>query len=120
MIEDKKAVDEVEEIAALEGLDLIAVGAHDISMALGVPGIPSCDVTRKAIEDVALRVKKVGKARMSISLNHAASGFYAWDVERLRNLGAAYFKLCPDGPARLLAAFRQQVSEVQEQLARLY
>ena len=116
MIEDKKAIDEVEDMASIEGLDLIAVGAHDIATVLGVPGIPSSDVTRRTIEDIALRVKKVGKAKMSISLNHVATGFYLQDVDRLKGLGAAYFKLCPDGPARLLALFRQQVKEVHEQL----
>jgi 2-keto-3-deoxy-L-rhamnonate aldolase RhmA len=119
MIEDKKGLDEVEEIASIEGLDLICVGAHDISMALGVAGVPSSDVTRKTIEDVALRVKKVGKAKMSISVYHASTGWDSKDVGKLKSLGAAYLKICPDAPARLLAGFRQHVKEVQEQLGQL-
>ncbi|MEW6333111.1 MAG: aldolase/citrate lyase family protein [Thermodesulfobacteriota bacterium] len=118
MIEDKKAIDDVEEMASIEGLDLITVGAHDISMALGVPGVPSADTTRKTMEDIALRVKRVGKAKMSISLYHPASGWDVKDIGKLKSMGVACFKLCPDGPARLLAAYRQQVREVREELGK--
>ena len=36
MVEDMKAIDQLEKIASIEGLDLIAIGPSDLSQALGV------------------------------------------------------------------------------------
>ncbi len=41
MIEDLKALDEIDEIASIKGVDMIAVGPADMSRALGVGGQPN-------------------------------------------------------------------------------
>jgi 4-hydroxy-2-oxoheptanedioate aldolase len=41
MIEDMAAVDRIDEIAAVEGVDLLAVGPSDLSRSLGVSGSPT-------------------------------------------------------------------------------
>lgn len=38
MIETKDAVENVDEIAAVEGVDVLLVGSNDLSIELGVPG----------------------------------------------------------------------------------
>jgi 2-keto-3-deoxy-L-rhamnonate aldolase RhmA len=40
MIEDMEAVEQIEEIAAVDGVDLLAVGPSDLSRSLGVSGHP--------------------------------------------------------------------------------
>src|ERR1700694_5157059 len=40
MIEDMEAVERIDEIAAVEGVDLLAVGPSDLSRSLGVSGQP--------------------------------------------------------------------------------
>ncbi|QLH14177.1 aldolase [Paracoccus pantotrophus] len=53
MIESRKALDAVEEIAAVEGVDMLLVGANDLSNALDLPGqLDHLDV-RAAFQRVA-------------------------------------------------------------------
>jgi 2-keto-3-deoxy-L-rhamnonate aldolase RhmA len=40
MIEDMAAVEQIDEIAGVEGVDLLAVGPSDLSRSLGVSGQP--------------------------------------------------------------------------------
>ena len=41
MIEDQQALDQLEDIAQVEGVDLIVVGPSDMSRTLGVTGTPN-------------------------------------------------------------------------------
>ncbi len=53
MMESLAALDAVEEIAAVEGLDMILVGAHDLCNAMGLPGQHDHPKVRAAFERVA-------------------------------------------------------------------
>jgi len=61
-IEDPEAVEQVEDIAAIDGVDALFVGPGDLSQALGVPGQMEHPEILKAIERVALACKKHGRA----------------------------------------------------------
>ena len=61
MIEDKEAVDEVEQIAALDGIDLILVGPGDLAQSYGVIGEMKHPIINEAIDKVATASKKHGK-----------------------------------------------------------
>jgi 4-hydroxy-2-oxoheptanedioate aldolase len=50
-IEDKEAIDHIEEMAAVDGVDIIFIGPADLSQSLGIPG----DIKNKAITDVIKR-----------------------------------------------------------------
>ena len=60
-IEDKEAVDRIDEIVAVDGFDLLFVGPGDLSLSYGVPLQFDHPVLQKAIERVAEAVKKAGK-----------------------------------------------------------
>lgn len=60
-IEDKEALDELDEIAAVEGIDAFFVGPGDLSASLGVYGEPNSPVLEEAIQKVATAAKKYGK-----------------------------------------------------------
>jgi 2-keto-3-deoxy-L-rhamnonate aldolase RhmA len=60
-IESPQAVDRVEAIAAVEGVDMLFVGPHDLSAQMGFPGQPDHPEVRAAVDRVARAVKTEGK-----------------------------------------------------------
>ena len=48
MIESRSGLDAVEEIAAVDGIDILLIGANDLSAALGVPGQIAHDLVHQA------------------------------------------------------------------------
>ena len=58
MIEDMVAVERIDEIAAVEGVDLLAVGPSDLSRSLGVSGQPDHPKLVAAIDRVREAVKR--------------------------------------------------------------
>ena len=73
MIEDMAAVDRIEEIAAVKGVDLLAVGPSDLSRSLGVSGQPDHPRLVAAINRVREAVERgAAGARLALPLNHAA------------------------------------------------
>lgn len=60
-IEDKEAVDAIDEIAAVPGFDLLFVGPGDLSLSLGVPLQFRHPSMEEAFDKVAAAAKKHGK-----------------------------------------------------------
>lgn len=111
MVEDMEAVRQIEEIASVEGVDLISVGPTDLAQALGVSdtGDP---LYQRTIEEISLGIKKVGKAKMAFPLNLPG---YPVDVAELKRLGVAYANCGPADVLRLLSSYQQQVEEIRAQ-----
>ncbi len=61
-IETAEALATVEEIAALDGVDVLFVGPRDLSLALGVPGDLAAPVYLQALERVLAAAQEHGKA----------------------------------------------------------
>lgn len=61
-IEDKKAVDNVDSIAAIEEIDVLFIGHVDLSQSYGVVGELDHPLIQKAIEKVAFACKKYKKS----------------------------------------------------------
>lgn len=61
MMESQEAVDNVNEIAAVEGVDVIMVGTNDLSIELGVPGQWDSPVFLRAIEAISTAARRHGK-----------------------------------------------------------
>jgi 2-keto-3-deoxy-L-rhamnonate aldolase RhmA len=112
MVEDAKAVRELEGIASLDGLDLVAIGPSDLSQALGVSGSGDPKL-RAAIEDIAGMLKRIGKARMTFPLQAPA---YPLGVADLQRLGVAYTNCNPADVDRLLRSYQQQVRDIRAQI----
>lgn len=112
MVEDMEAVEQLEEIASIDGLDLIAIGPSDLAQSLGASGAQ--DIRLKAtIEQIALTLKKVGKARMTFPVNNAT---FPLGITELKRLGVAYTNINPTDVDRLLNSYRQQIQEIRAQL----
>ncbi|GIT42421.1 MAG: hypothetical protein Ct9H300mP11_03570 [Chloroflexota bacterium] len=61
MTEDTQSLSDIADIAAVDGVDLIALGPTDISTALGMPD-PADPKLKQTFEELAAKVKAVGKA----------------------------------------------------------
>ncbi|MBK17236.1 MAG: aldolase [Rhodospirillaceae bacterium] len=61
MIETEKGVSNAEEIANVEGVDMVMVGTADLSAVVGKPGSLNCPEVRDACERVAAACMNAGK-----------------------------------------------------------
>src|SRR5216683_6770295 len=107
MIEDMEAVERIDEIAAVEGVDLLAVGPSDLSRSLGVTGQPDHPRLVAAIDRVREAVRNGAGARLALPLNHAA---FPRNAAQLKELGAGYSNCAPTPEARLLRSMQDQAT----------
>lgn len=61
-VETKQALDNIEEICAVEGVDGVFVGPADLHASLGYPGETGNPAVVPMIEDAIRRIRKAGKA----------------------------------------------------------
>ena len=61
MIESAEALAEVDEIAAVEGVDLLLIGTNDLCSSLGIPGQLDHDKVRDAYAKAIQTCRKYGK-----------------------------------------------------------
>mmetsp|Transcript_34226 Transcript_34226/g.91346 ORF Transcript_34226/g.91346 Transcript_34226/m.91346 type:complete len:309 (-) Transcript_34226:25-951(-) len=69
-IETMEAHRNIEEIAAVDGVDALFIGPSDLSASMGHIGNPGHPEVRAAIEDALARIAKTGKASGFLSANH--------------------------------------------------
>ena len=108
MAEDEKALSEVEDIASLDGVDLVALGPTDLSQTLGVHD-PTDPRLRATVNEIAKRVRQIGKAKLAIPMNHAALPLGPQD---LLELGVGYTHIAPSPLEILLRAMRESAQQV--------
>lgn len=61
-VETREALDHLEEIAAVDGIDGVFIGPTDLSASLGHPGEPNHPEVRRAIDDAIRCIRAQGKA----------------------------------------------------------
>jgi 4-hydroxy-2-oxoheptanedioate aldolase len=109
-IESVAALDEVEQIAAVDGVDLIGIGPNDLSAALGVFGRPDSPVLAAAVDRVVRAARSGGKRRLSMSTGHPS---FPVTPDELVELDVAFVPCQPFPERRLLQSFSQQVRELR-------
>ena len=98
-VESELALDAVEQVAALDGVDVLFVGPTDLSHALGVPGDIKSAEYRRAVERVGRAAADRGKA----------AGVLLWTIDDLppyRDAGYTVLAVGSDGSAIAAAARR--------------
>lgn len=107
MIESLEGLEAVEEIAAVAGIDILLVGANDLSSALGVPGLMDHELVRNAYRRVLNACLANGKA-----LGVGGIGGRPDLINELVTLGARYVSTGNDISFLTAAAMqkRQQFS----------
>jgi len=61
MIESQTALDRVDEIAAVDGIDVLMIGANDLTADLGVPGDYSSPIAKSAFQRVTAAAESAGR-----------------------------------------------------------
>jgi len=114
MTEDKKGLAEIAEIAAVDGVDLIALGPTDISAALGFTD-PADLKLKQTFDELAAKVKAVGKAGVYIPVNHASCRFTPQD---LIEMGVNYTSVAPAPQTIVLNALKASAQNIREEAAK--
>lgn len=114
MIEDLPALDEIEAIAAVPGIDLIAVGPSDLSQALGVAAESDHPKLVAAIEKVRQALAKGAGAKLALPMNHSSC---PRNAVQLREMGVGYSNCAPGSEVRLMRSMSEQVAGIRQALA---
>ena len=109
MTEDQRGLDEIEQIAAVDGVDVISLGPTDISTALGMTD-PNDPRLRRTFTDLAARINAVGKAKVYIPVNHSALRLSPQD---LLAMGVNYTSVAPAPPTIVLNALRESAARIR-------
>lgn len=88
MIEDPEALDVIDQIVAIDGLDGVFIGRGDLSVALGAPS-PDSEPVQAATEKIAKAAIAAGKP-VCVMVGSVA------DTERFRPLGVTSFIVASD------------------------
>jgi 2-keto-3-deoxy-L-rhamnonate aldolase RhmA len=108
MIETPEAVENADEIAAVDGIDVVHIGASDLSTEMGIPGQYSSERMRAAFEKVAGAARRHGKA-MGVGGVRQDFEFQSWLIQ----LGMRYLTGGSD-IAYILSAGRADVKQLRE------
>lgn len=104
MVEGANALSDLEQIAALDGLDLLFIGPYDLSQSLGFPGQISRPEVVGAIEHAATVATRHGRVL----------GLYVDDVKtaiRYRGLGVRFIGMANDADV-LRQAFATKIDQL--------
>ncbi|KAL3459100.1 Pyruvate/Phosphoenolpyruvate kinase-like domain-containing protein [Aspergillus heterothallicus] len=82
MIETAESIGNVDEIAGVDGVDVLLIGSNDLSIELGVPGQFESEVFRSALGKVSRSVKKHGKI-MGLAGIYGVQAIHEWAVHEL-------------------------------------
>jgi 4-hydroxy-2-oxoheptanedioate aldolase len=97
-VEDVQAVDRIEELAAVDGLDLVEIGREDLSTSMGLPLQVRHDQIMKAIERVATVCRTHGVA---VGVNCSSMD----DARELLDAGVTCFSYLSDQRILLTAYY---------------
>ena len=89
MIEKKEAVDNLEEILSVKGIDMVQFGPSDYSLSLGIPG-------QKSHQDVKEAEIKVIKTALKMGIRPRAEVKNLENIQRYIDLGVRDFSISTD------------------------
>jgi 4-hydroxy-2-oxoheptanedioate aldolase len=88
LIESKSGLDHLDEISAVDGIDIVMFGPTDLAAQLGQVGEPKVPQVVVAIEDGIKRVREVGRVAGIVSSEA--------DIEHYAALGVTMFIVSSD------------------------
>ena len=111
LTEDLRGINDIEAIAALDGVDLISLGPTDLSAALGITD-PQDPRLRQTFAELAAKVNRIGKAKVYLPVYHPA--FYVTPKD-LMQMGVNYTSVAPPPPTIVLNALRESARRIREE-----
>jgi 2-keto-3-deoxy-L-rhamnonate aldolase RhmA len=112
MVEDESTIGQLADIAATEGVDMIAIGPSDLAQSMGITDAQNPRLLQ-TIESMAQTIRSVGKAKLSLPIGNQT---YSFSVADLKRLGVAYSNCNPADVSRLLSSYQQQMKELRSLL----
>ena len=109
LIEEATALDDIEAIANVDGLDVCFVAPSDLSSSMGYVGTRNHPEVGKAVRRVADTVRRVGRAKFGIPAFHGA---FELDCQAIVDLGGRLISVGQDA-GTLLAGFRGHVARTR-------
>jgi len=106
--ESRKAIENIDAIAATEGVDVVFIGPADLSADMGYPGQPDAPEVVTAIEYAVSRILAAGKAVGTITFNPDQIGYY-------KALGVTFLGVGGD-VATFASSVRALARHAQEQI----
>jgi 2-keto-3-deoxy-L-rhamnonate aldolase RhmA len=106
VVEDTSGLENIEEIAATPGIDVLFIGTSDLSFSLGLRGEQNHPKLNRAIEKIVAAAKKHGKFL-------GRPGLTPGDIKRFQKQGFRFFMTMTDldlmaaGAAQLLGPFKR-------------
>ncbi|RGP63942.1 transcriptional regulatory [Fusarium sporotrichioides] len=82
MIENASAVENVDDIAAVEGVDVVLVGSNDLAIELGIPGEFRHETFRHVLTRISEACKKHGKI-MGLAGIYDQPDIHDWAIHKL-------------------------------------
>lgn len=110
LIEDKEAVNDIEGVLSVEGIDAVIIGPRDLAASLGVPGTRNHPSVVNAIEKVAEATRKSGKI-LGLPGFH---GIYDPGLPKLIELGTRLILLAPGDTGLLLRGYHGLLERAKE------
>lgn len=107
MIETREAIENVDSIAAVPGVDVLLIGSNDLAIELGVPAGFRTDTFRTALEAVSAACKKHGKI-MGLAGIYDQGDIHSWAIH---SLGVRYM-LCQQDSGLIAGGAISCVSKV--------
>lgn len=111
MIESRDGLENVDAIAAVDGVDCLLVGTSDLTAELGIPGQFGSDVVMKALEKIIAAAGRHGK---HVSLGGGIKGSDPGMLKRLCDMGISQISVGND-TGMLTAAMRQRARDIRAQ-----
>ncbi|KAF5543323.1 2 4-dihydroxyhept-2-ene-1 7-dioic acid aldolase [Fusarium mexicanum] len=108
MIENKAAVENIGEIAAVEGVDVVLVGSNDLAIELGAPSEFRSDTFREALTSVSKACRKYGKV-MGLAGIYDTPDLQDWAIHTL----GVRFMLCQQDSGLILGAAMKCLDAVE-------
>jgi 2-keto-3-deoxy-L-rhamnonate aldolase RhmA len=109
MIETKAAIEQIDEIAVVPGVDVLLIGSNDLAIELGIPGGFRTEIFRSALESVSKACKKNGKI-MGLAGIYDQRDIHEWAIN---SLGVRYM-LCQQDSGLIFGAGKKCAAAVPE------
>jgi 4-hydroxy-2-oxoheptanedioate aldolase len=106
-IETKEAVDNVEEIVEVEGIDVFYVGPTDLSISLGVPG----DVTHPLVQGAGKKIREAARKRKKAVAHVIYNPFDRTEIDARMNEGYEMLSVFLD-----VGIFRRAVTQLHDEV----
>ena len=114
MIEDKEGLENLEAIASVDGVDLIAMGPSDLSESLGLTE-PNHPKLWEEIGKIASTLKTLGRAKLALTHGHPT---LTADIQQLMEWNVGYSNVQPDIVKLIRQHYSDKIAELRSNMSK--